>query len=115
MATLRTRIGNTFEGVPLPSDRAHFAALVAYFRKQKNWAVYYGLRNKYPDLRQRDAATVYKAQGSTYDSAFIDLGDISNCHNPDQAARMLYVGLSREKHRIFLFGQLADKYGGLVR
>lgn len=113
-ADLKTRLGGLFRDVPLPSDRAHFAALVNHFRKAKNWPKYYELRNKYPDLRQRDAATVYKAQGSTYESAFVDLGDISTCHNPNQVARMLYVALSRERHRIFLYGQLAEKYGGLI-
>lgn len=114
-ADLKTRIGGLFKDVPLPVDRAHFAALVNYFRKNKNWSKYFELRNTYPDLRQRDAATVYKAQGSTYQSAFVDLGDISTCHNPNQVARMLNVALSRERQRIFLYGQLAEKYGGLIQ
>lgn len=113
-ADLKTRMGGIYKDVPLPSDRAHFAALVNHFRRLKNWPKYYELRNTYPDLRQRDAATVYKAQGSTYQTAFVDLGDISTCHNPNQVARMLYVALSRERQRIFLFGQLAQKYGGLI-
>lgn len=113
-ADLKTRIGNQFKDVPLPVDRAHFAALLNFFRKNKNWSKYFELRNTYPDLRQRDAATVYKAQGSTYQTAFIDLGDISTCHNPNQVARMLYVALSRERQRIYLFGDLAPKYGGLL-
>ncbi|QDP54412.1 MAG: putative ATP-dependent DNA helicase [Prokaryotic dsDNA virus sp.] len=113
-ADLKTRSGGIFENIPLPTDRAHFAALVEFFRKRKDWGMYFELRNTYPDLRQRDAATVYKAQGSTYDTAFIDLHDISTCRNPAQVARMLYVALSRERHRIFLFGDLAPKYGGLT-
>jgi hypothetical protein len=113
-ADLQTRSGGLYKDVPLPSDRKHFAELVEYFRKAKAWPQYYNLRNTYPDLRQRDAATVYKAQGSSYDSCFVDLGDISTCHNPAQAARMLYVALSRERYRIFLYGKLAEKYGGLI-
>jgi hypothetical protein len=116
---LRTRSGAVHTGVPVPSDRNHHVNLVAHFRKlgrsTKNWGPYYDLKNRFPDLRPRDAATVYKAQGSTYDTAYVDLGDISKCHNPDQVARQLYVALSRERHRIFLFGELADKYGGLHR
>lgn len=114
-ADLKTRSGSTFSNVSLPVDRNHFAALVNYFRRCKNWAKYFELRQTYPDLRQRDAATVYKAQGSTYETAFIDLYDISTCRNPAQVARMLYVALSRERTRIFLFGELAEKYGGLAR
>ena len=46
---------------------------------------------------------------------FIDLGDISTCHNPNQAARMLYVAVSRARHGIYFYGELASKYGGLVK
>lgn len=113
LCTLKTARG-VFRDIPIPSDRGHFAALLNYFRKNKNWQRYYGMRNTYPDLRQRDAATVYKAQGSTYDSCFVDLTDISTCHNPAQVARMLYVALSRERMHIYLYGNLADKYGGLI-
>jgi ATP-dependent exoDNAse (exonuclease V) alpha subunit len=60
------------------------------------------------------AKTVHKSQGSTHDDVYIDLGNISTCHNPNQAARMLYVAFSRARNRVFLFGQLAEKYGGLI-
>jgi hypothetical protein len=113
-ATLLSRIGDIFTDVPLPVDRAHFAALLKYYARIKKWPVYFKLKNTYPDLRQRDAATVHKSQGSTYESVFIDLGNISTCHNPAQVARMLYVAVSRPRTRIFLYGQLADKYGGLI-
>jgi hypothetical protein len=99
--------------VPVPCDRAHFGALVEYYRKAKQWGKYYELRNNYPDLRQFDAATVHKSQGSTYDTVFIDLANISSCHQPNAVARMLYVAFSRPRSRIFLYGNLAPKYGGL--
>lgn len=111
---LRSRYGEVFRDVPVPVDRAHYDALVKYYQKQKNWTRYFHLKNTYPDLRQRDAATVHKSQGSTYDSVFIDLGNISTCNIPNQVARLLYVAVSRPKNRIFLFGDLAQKYGGLV-
>lgn len=112
-AVLVGRSGAIYENVPLPVDRSHYAALIAHYKKCKNWERFYHLQNNYPDLRPRDAATVYKAQGSTYDTGFIDLSDISQCRNADQAARLLYVGCSRERLRIFLFGDLVEKYGGL--
>lgn len=113
-ATLTSRIGDVFTDIPLPVDRDHYAGLLRYYKKLKQWHKYFVLKNKVPDLRQRDAATVHKSQGSTYDSVFIDLGNISTCHNPAQVARMLYVAFSRARTRVFLFGQLADKYGGLI-
>jgi len=99
----------------LPEDKAHFNQLVKHYQQQKRWPMYYKLKNNYPDLRPRDSATVHKSQGSSHDYVFVDLGDISTCHNPNQAARMLYVAFSRARHGIFLYGDLASKYGGLVK
>jgi hypothetical protein len=111
---LETRLGVIFLRVPVPVDRSHFDALVKYYARKKDWRTYFELKNTYPDLRPHDAATVHKAQGSTYDTVFIDVGNISNCHNPDAAARLLYVAASRARTRIILYGLLADKYGGLT-
>lgn len=113
-ADLSTRYGSMFTGVMLPEDRAHYEQLVKYYKTQKNWNRYYHLKNKYPDLRPRDASTVYKAQGSSYGTVFVDVGNLSTCHNPNQAARMLYVACSRARHRVVFYGTLAEKYGGLV-
>lgn len=111
---LASRIGEIFYRVPVPIDRAHYSALLKHYRQRKNWNRFFFLKNTFPDLRQRDAATVHKSQGSTYDSVFIDLGNISTCNMPNQVARMLYVAFSRPRNRIFLYGNLATKYGGLV-
>jgi hypothetical protein len=112
---IETSIGEIFTDVPVPIDRAYYAALVKYYAKEKNWPIYFMLKNDFPDLRQRDAATVHKSQGSTYDSVFIDLTDISTCRNPNQVARLLYVAFTRPRTRVFLYGTLSEKYGGLIR
>lgn len=113
-ATLKTRLGQYIEKVPVPVDRDHFHALIKYYQKEKAWPTYFYLKQTFPDLRPRDASTVHKAQGSTHESVFIDLHNISTCRNADQAARMLYVAFSRAKHRVYLYGNLAEKYGGLI-
>lgn len=112
-ACIENSFGEQFR-LPIPVDRAHYAELVKYYRKLKNWTAYYKLKNNYPDLRQRDARTVYKIQGSSVDTVYIDVGNLSTCHNPAQAARLIYVAVSRARQRVAFFGDLADKYGGLV-
>lgn len=62
--------------------------------------------NKWGDLRAASACTINKAQGSTYDRVFIDLDDIGRCNSGDQIARMLYVGVSRARHQVYLTGDL---------
>lgn len=113
-ADLKNKFGEIYSGIMLPEDKSHYNALVKYFQKQKNWNRYFFLKNSFPDLRPRDAATVHKAQGSTYETAFVDLGNLSTCHNPNLAARLLYVAFTRASTRIVLYGDLADKYGGVV-
>lgn len=98
--------------VNVPSDQEYFESLIKYFAGQKNWTAYFHLKNNYPDLRPRDASTVYKAQGSTYDMVFVDLDDISRCTHADQVARMLYVAVSRPKNRLILYGNLKPAYSG---
>lgn len=112
--TLLNQYGAILDDVPVPVDRDHYGRLVKYFAKEKNWPTYFLLRNNFPDLRERDSCTVYKAQGSSYDTAFIDLGNIGTCNRPDIVARMLYVGCSRARVRVVFYGDLPEKYGRLV-
>lgn len=108
-------IRTPYEGdhlVMVPTDLEHFDKLTKHFSRSKDWVNFYKLKQSYPDLRPKDASTVHKSQGSTYDSVFIDLDNISKCTQPDVAARMLYVAFSRAKDRVFLYGKLADRFGG---
>lgn len=113
-ADLRNKFGSVYTDVPLPEDKNHFNALIKFYQKDKNWNRYFHLKNTYPDLRPRDAATVHKAQGSTYDTVFVDLSNLSTCHNPVVVARLLYVAFTRARTRVVLYGELAAKYGGLT-
>lgn len=113
-ATLETNYSGTLQHVPLPVDRDYLTQLIKYFARQKDWINYFKLKNTYPDLRPRDAVTVHKAQGSTFDTVIIDCENLSTCRNPTQAARMLYVAASRARHKVIFYGKLASKYGGIT-
>jgi ATP-dependent exoDNAse (exonuclease V) alpha subunit len=93
-------------------DRPHVEALLKHYSSQKDWVSFYRLKDSMADLRPRDACTVYKAQGSTYHTVFVDLKDIGRCTNPNQAARMLYVACSRPTHRICFIGDLPARFRG---
>ena len=66
----------------------------------------YMIENHYVDLRLAYASTVNKAQGSTYDNVYIDLNDIGKCYDKDQVRRMLYVALSRARHKAVFTGDI---------
>lgn len=98
--------------VRIPVDKDHYKDLIRYYADNKEWRIYYKLKNSFPDLRQKDASTVYKAQGSTYEYVILDLRNIGTCYDADQVARMLYVGASRPRQRIYLYGKLPARYAG---
>ena len=112
-ADCRSQYG-TYMGIEIPVDRDHFAALMKWYAGNKNWERYFFLKNSFPELRPADASTTHKAQGSTFDTVFIDMGDLSTCRNPDQAARLLYVAASRARKRVIMYGNLAEKFGGII-
>lgn len=111
---LRSVNGALYQAVKLPANKEHFASLMKYYSQQKRWKAFFDLKNFYPDLRPRDAATVHKAQGSSYTTVFIDMENISTCRNPEIAARMLYVAFSRARQRIAMYGELTKKFGGII-
>jgi hypothetical protein len=112
---IRTSKNMVLNNVPIPVDREHYKELKAYYQKAKRWPIYFNLKDTYPDFRPKDAATFHKLQGSTCDTIFIDVGDLSRtCHRPDLAARLLYVGGSRAQNHVIFYGTLAQKYGGII-
>lgn len=110
--SIEDRYGDIYHSVPIPADRDHFKKLLKYYAQNKDWMTYFALKGKYPDLRDRDAATIHKAQGSTHDTVYIDLDDLCTCTNPVTAARLFYVAVSRARNRVVFYGNLSKKYGG---
>jgi hypothetical protein len=103
--------------VEYPLDRRHYRKLKDHFAEQKKWRMFFQLKNEIADLRPAEACTVYKAQGSTYDTVYVNLEDLATCENPGQLARMLYVAVSRARTRVCLYegkAELAHRYGGRV-
>jgi hypothetical protein len=115
LTTFKTGLGQVFTDVPLSVNRSNHAALSKHYARIKNWKQFFYLKDGFPDLRPRDAATVHKAQGSSYDTVFVDLANLSECRNPLTAARLLNVAVSRAQNRVFFYGELSAKYGGIIQ
>lgn len=96
--------------VPVAFDQDLIARMLKNLSRQRDWTSYFDLKASFADLRDKAACTVYKAQGSTYDNVFVDLGNIGTAFDPEQAARMIYVAVSRAKTRVFLYGQLHGRF-----
>ena len=66
------------------------------------------------DPRSPWVSTIHKAQGSTYDQVIIDLDSFNSCSSMSLAARLLYVGISRAKNHVYLYGKLPAHLGRIL-
>lgn len=89
----------------VPDSRKAVKNLERKMIAEGNESVLYQM-SEWADLREIYACTVNKSQGSTYDQVFIDLDDISKCRSKNQVARLLYVAVSRARHRAVFTGEL---------
>lgn len=89
--------------VHIPVDQNQLKQLSNHYKRAKDWKKFYSLQEHFIDLRNREAATVYKAQGSTYDSVIMIMDDIFSSRDINQLRRMLYVGASRARNKIYVY------------
>ena len=94
------RDGETLHRYPPQQDRRRRAAWVEFFTfKDATFA----------DLRPIHAATVHRSQGSTYQTAFVDLTDIGRNTRRDVLLRLLYVALTRARGDVVVTGELPER------
>ena len=105
--TIVTKEGH---GLEVAMNSSQLQNIIKVAKSAKDWKTYFHLKENIVDLRPRDACTVYKAQGSTYGTVFVNLSDIGTCTVASQAARLLYVACSRPEHRIYLLGDLPARF-----
>lgn len=98
--------------VRVPCKPADVAETMQTLKKRRDYRDMFEIKNGFADLRGKEACTVYKSQGSTYDTVFLDLGNIGISYDPEQVARMLFVGASRATTKVYLYGRLPAKYTG---
>ena len=104
-----------FKGVfstKLALNKTQVTEAVKAYSRRKDWLSYFDLKGRFIDLRDKAACTVYKSQGSTYETVFIDIGNIGTSYDKEQVARMLFVAASRATTRVYLYGRLPPAYRG---
>ena len=74
----------------------------AHALRTKEWLEYYTTQEWATDLQTRSAITSHRSQGSTYDRVVVDVADILQNPNTDEAARCLYVAGSRPRTHLTL-------------
>lgn len=88
----------------LPKNMVMKKAREKQARDEEDFNLVQHINERWIDLRSVFAQTTDKSQGSTYDTVFIDIDDIARCPNGNTIARMMYVGVSRARKRVFMTG-----------
>ena len=96
----------------LPHNYDEVKVLLRKLAKQKDWAAYFSIKDKWLDLRAVYASSIHKAQGSTYETVFIDLTDIGRNWQANDVARLLYVAITRASKQVICYGELPTGYRG---
>lgn len=68
------------------------------------WGVFWKLKNRYTSIRHSYAITAHRAQGSTFNTVFIDMGDILSNSDRSTALRCAYVAATRPSHKLYMTG-----------
>lgn len=68
----------------------------------RKWKMYWNFREAFHKLRHSYAITAHRAQGSTYEAAFVNWKDILLNRNRGEAYRCLYVACTRPKKELYL-------------
>jgi len=107
-------------GYMLELDHTHCGFMPIHFRDAKNlmkklaadkdWKKFFEVKETWLDLRPVYASTINKAQGSTYETVFLDLPDIGKNWNANDVARLVYVGLTRASKQVVCYGYLPDRF-----
>jgi superfamily I DNA/RNA helicase len=68
----------------------------------RKWRDYWQFKDAFHSIKHAYAITAHRAQGSTYDTAFVVWNDILLNRNRGEAYRCLYVACTRPKKRLYL-------------
>jgi hypothetical protein len=94
----------------MPNNFLEAKAAMKEFAADKDWKKYFEIKETWLDLRAVYASSIHKAQGSTYETVFLDLADIGTNWNATDVARLLYVSITRASKHVVCYGYLPDRY-----
>ena len=69
---------------------------------RRKWNSFWDFKESFHKVRHSYAITAHRAQGSTYEAAFVDWKDILANRNRSEAFRCLYVACTRPKRELIL-------------
>lgn len=86
-------------------DHGEVTRAITALKKKQAYADAFNLQESWLDIRAGYAGTCHSMQGSTYDNVFIDLSDFNECFDRGMLTRLLYVAVSRARHKVYFYGK----------
>lgn len=82
------------------NEYAYLAIVSPYPKNFDWWERYFIIKDSFADVQYIFASTIHKLQGSTYETAYIDLKSLQNAKNiqKDFLFRLVYVAITRAKN-----------------
>jgi exodeoxyribonuclease-5 len=69
------------------------------------WRLFFKRRDHFGKVQNAAAITIHKSQGSTFQSAYVDLSDIDRCHSkPSDHNRLSYTAFTRAAKNLITLG-----------
>jgi hypothetical protein len=107
MGDVRIKVQVVKEGAAeldeLLNKKAERAKLASGSSRRKMWKEFWDIKKQFHNVRYGYALTAHRAQGSTYDRAFVDQEDILYNSNKREAFRCLYVACTRPTTCLYSF------------
>lgn len=92
--------------VPTPAGKMKLAQrltrLAGEARASRDWKPYWALKDSFHSVRHAYAITAHRAQGSTYQRAFVSWRDILLNRQRGEAMRCLYVACTRPRKELYV-------------
>lgn len=86
----------------LLNDLKQAAIQSAYGERKAAWKLYYSTLRSVAQVAYGYAITAHKSQGSTYDTCFVDAGNIQLNPNVIERNRILYTAITRAKSKLII-------------
>ena len=91
----------------LKGDATKFNLVKALDQKRRDaWGEFFQIKREFADIRPPFSSTVHKSHGSTFETVFIDFGDLMRCRDTDVRDRLIYTAITRASKRVLINGGL---------
>jgi len=89
--------------VPTRAGQIKYLSHLQDYKDTKQWGPYFGLKERYADVRHTYAYTCHKLQGTTVKNIMIDVPNIMRNRKDSERDKMMYVAVTRASNKVLFF------------